>query len=341
MTRRHLGTVVYLLLALGTIGLALWAQADWNNYAVRLLTYSGLFVILVVSLNIVNGFTGIFSLGHVGFMAVGAYISALMTFPLARRPFTFPDLPAWFQALELPFPVALLLGGLGAAVVAAVVGFPLLRLRGHYLALGSLALLVVVEQLAINLDDVTRGARGLAGIPMLTTPVWVWSVAILAVYVAARIKTSGFGLLLGAIRLDDVAAAASGVRLIRYRMSAFVVSAFFAGVAGGLWAHLVGVIAPSVFSYDLTFRVIVMLIIGGLGSITGSVVGAVGLFLLPEALTYLEGDGTFGLSQLLLAVVLVLVMIFRPNGLLGKRELSFGPRGSAVLASRGTEKADP
>src|SRR5690606_3360058 len=264
MTRERLDTVLYWLLAAGAIAVALWAQAGWNNYAVRLLTYSGLYVILVVSLNIVNGFVGIFSLGHIGFMAVGAYVSALATYPLARRPATFPTLPEWFQSLALPYPVALLLGGAAAALVAAVIGFPLLRLRGHYLALGSLALLVIVEQLAVNLHPVTRGSRGLAGIPMLTTPLWVWAVAVVVVYVAARIKSSGFGLLLGAIRLDDVAAAASGVRLTRYKMSAFVVSAFFAGVAGGLWAHLVGVIAPSVFSYDLTFRVIVMLIIGGL-----------------------------------------------------------------------------
>lgn len=331
MTRGRANTLLYLVLAAAAIGLSLWAQAGWNNYAERLLTYSGLFVILVVSLNIVNGFTGIFSLGHVGFMAVGAYVSAIATFPVDRRPFTFPNLPEWFHAIELSFPLALLLGGLAAALVAVIIGYPLLRLRGHYLALGSLALLVIVEQLAINLSDVTRGSRGLAGIPMLTTPLWVWAVAIVVIYVAARVKFSGFGLLLGAIRQDDVAAAAVGVRLTVYRMSAFILSAFFAGIAGGLWAHLVGVIAPSVFSYDLTFRIIVMLIIGGLGSITGSVIGAVGLFLLPEALTYLEGEGTFGLSQLLLAVILVLVMIFRPNGLLGKRELALGsarPRGS-------------
>jgi len=348
MTRERLDTVLYWLLAAGAIAVALWAQAGWNNYAVRLLTYSGLYVILVVSLNIVNGFVGIFSLGHIGFMAVGAYVSALATYPLARRPATFPTLPEWFQSLALPYPVALLLGGAAAALVAAVIGFPLLRLRGHYLALGSLALLVIVEQLAVNLHPVTRGSRGLAGIPMLTTPLWVWAVAVVVVYVAARIKSSGFGLLLGAIRLDDVAAAASGVRLTRYKMSAFVVSAFFAGVAGGLWAHLVGVIAPSVFSYDLTFRVIVMLIIGGLGSITGSVVGALGLFLLPEAFTYLEGAGTHGLSQLLLAVVLVLVMIFRPNGLLGRRELSLarardgaGPGGRLGARTTGADRPNP
>ncbi|HZJ08251.1 MAG TPA: hypothetical protein VFD39_01025, partial [Trueperaceae bacterium] len=181
MTSSRVNTIIYLLLAAAAIGVALWAQAGWNNYAERLLTYSGLFVILVVSLNIVNGFTGIFSLGHVGFMAVGAYVAALGTFPAARRPFTFPNLPEWFHAVELSFPLALLLGGLAAALVAAIVGYPLLRLRGHYLALGSLALLVIVEQLAINLSDVTRGSRGLAGIPMFTTPTWVWAVAIVVV----------------------------------------------------------------------------------------------------------------------------------------------------------------
>lgn len=314
----------YLLLALAALGLAFWGQQNWNNYAIRLLSYAGLYVTLVVSLNLVNGITGIFSLGHVAFMAIGAYSSALLTYPAERRAFTFPTLPLWFQEMSLSFPISLLVGGLLATLVAIVIGFPLLRLRGHYLALGSLALLVIVETLAINLEPVTRGARGLAGIPTYTTPLWVWGTAVVTVYVVARIKASGFGLLLQTIRQDDVAAGAVGVRLTRYRLMSFAVSAFFAGVAGGLWAHLVGVIAPSIFSYDLTFRIIVMLIIGGLGSITGSVVGAIVLFLLPEALTYLEGASTFGLSQLLLAVLLILVMIFRPNGLLGTAELSFG-----------------
>jgi len=323
---RRPDALLYLVLALGALGLALWGQASWNNYAVRLLSYTGLYVTLVVSLNLVNGITGIFSLGHVAFMAIGAYSSALLTFPVDRRAFTFPDLPIWFQELSLSFPLALLTGGAAATLVAIIIGFPLLRLRGHYLALGSLALLVIIQTLAINLEPITRGARGLAGIPTYTTPLWAWATAIVTVYVVARVKASGFGLLLQTIRQDDVAAGAVGVRLTRYRLMSFAVSAFFAGVAGGLWAHLVGVIAPSIFSYDLTFRIIVMLIVGGLGSVTGSVVGAILLFLLPEALTYLESAETFGLSQLLLAVLLVLVMIFRPNGLLGTAELSIGRR---------------
>jgi branched-chain amino acid transport system permease protein len=327
----------YLLLALAALALAFWGQQHWNNYAIRLLSYAGLYVTLVVSLNLVNGIAGMFSLGHVAFMAVGAYSSALLTYPVERRAFTFPSLPLWFQELSLSFPVSLLIGGLLATLVAIVVGFPLLRLRGHYLALGSLALLVIVETLAINLEPITRGARGLAGIPTYTTPLWVWGTAIVTVYVVARIKSSGFGLLLQALRQDDIAAGAVGVRLTRYRLMSFAVSAFFAGVAGGLWAHLVGVIAPSIFSYDLTFRIIVMLIIGGLGSVTGSVIGAIVLFLLPEALTYLEGTGTFGLSQLLLSVLLVLVIVFRPNGLLGTAELSFGGRRGSTLAPSSRE----
>ena len=323
-------TVFYLLLALGVLVMAFWGQESWNNYAVRLLSYTGLYVTLVVSLNLVNGIAGIFSLGQVAFMALGAYSSALLTFPVERREFTFTDMPAWFMSMQLPFGAALLIGGVFAAVVAALVGFPLLRLRGHYLSLGSLALLVIVETLATNLESITRGARGLAGIPTYTTPLWVWAVAIAAVYVVARVKGSGFGLLLRALKEDDIAAGAVGVRLTRYRLASFVVSAFFAGVAGGLWAHLVGVIAPSLFSYDLTFRIIVMLIIGGLGSVTGSVLGAVGLFLLPEALTYLESTESFGVSQLVLSVLLVLVMIFRPKGLLGTAELSLGRRKRRV-----------
>lgn len=327
MSRQLANGLLYLFLAAAVLGVVFWAEQSWNNYGVRLLSYAGLYVILVVSLNLVNGLTGIFSLGHVAFMAIGAYSSALLTFPASRRPFVFPALPEWFHSFVLPFPMALLVGGVLAALVAVVIGFPLLRLRGHYLALGSLALLVIVRTLAVNLEDITRGARGLAGIPVETTAWWAWGIAILTVFVVARIKFSGFGLLLGAVRQDDVAAAAVGVKLLRYRLASFAVSALFAGVAGGLWAHLVGVIAPGVFSYELTFRIIVMLIIGGLGSITGSVVAAVGLFLLPEALTYLEDSSRFGLSQLVLSVLLVLVMIFRPNGLLGKSELSLGRPG--------------
>jgi branched-chain amino acid transport system permease protein len=300
-----------------------WAESSWNGYALRLFMYLGLYITLSVSLNLVNGLTDIFSLGHAAFMALGAYTSALLTLPLAKRASSFPTLPDWFQNLVLPFSVALLIGAGVAALAAFLIGFPLLRLRGHYLSVGTLALLVIVETLATNMTFLTRGPRGINGIPTFTNAYWVWGFAVLCIYIVYRLKHSGMGLAFGAIRQDDTAASSLGIATFYYRMLAFVLSAAMAGVVGGLWGHLVRVISPHVFSYNITFLVVAMLVIGGLGSIWGSVLGAVVLFLIPEGLRFLEGAKVFGLelfglSQLVVAIMLILVMIFRPQGLLGK-----------------------
>ena len=312
----------WLPLLLALAALCLWAQTGWNDYALRLFMYLGLYIALSVSLNLVNGLTDIFSLGHAAFMALGAYTSALLTFPVARRSFAFSEMPEWFQQFSAPFPLALLAGALVAVVAALLVGIPLLRLRGHYLSVGTLALLVIVETLATNMTWLTRGPRGINGIPDYTNVWWVWGVTVLIIYVVARLKYSSFGLAFRAIRQDDVAAESLGVPTSRYRLLAFTLSAGMAGIIGGLWGHLVGVISPHVFSYGITFQVVAMLVVGGLGSITGSVVGAATLFLLPEGLRFLEREGLFGLSQLLVAILLILVMIFRPQGLLGSYEFS-------------------
>lgn len=318
MNRPWLNVTGLLLL----LALCFWAQTSWNGYALRLFMYLGLYITLSVSLNLVNGLTDIFSLGHAAFMALGAYTSALLTLPLAKRASAFPSLPEWFQTLVLPFPLALCIGALTAALAALAIGFPLLRLRGHYLSVGTLALLVMVETLATNMTFLTRGPRGINGIPTYTTVFWVWGFAVLCIYIVYRLKHSSFGLAFGAIRQDDTAASSLGIPTLYYRMLAFVLSAAMAGVVGGLWGHLVRVISPHVFSYNITFLIVAMLVIGGLGSIWGSVLGAVMLFLIPEGLRFLEstklfGIELFGLSQLVVAIMLILVMIFRPQGLLG------------------------
>lgn len=312
----------WLLLLAGFLVLLVWAHTSWNGYLLQLFMFLGLYVALTVSLNLVNGLTDIFSLGHAAFMALGAYTSALLTLPLSRRGSALAELPAWFQQLVLPFPLALLLGALVAALVALLIGVPLLRLKGHYLSVGTLALLVIVETLATNMDALTRGPRGISGIPVYSNVFWVWGVAIAIIYLTVRLKNSSFGLALSSIRLDDIAAGSLGINTVGYRLFVFVLSAAMAGVIGGLWAHLVRVISPHAFSYSLTFQIVAMLVIGGLGSVSGSVAGATLLFLLPEALRYIERQGTFGLSQLLVALLLILVMIFRPQGLLGRKELS-------------------
>jgi branched-chain amino acid transport system permease protein len=308
------------------VALCFWADTSWNGYALRLFMYLGLYVALSVSLNLVNGLTDIFSLGHAAFMALGAYTSALLTLPLERRASAFGQLPEWFQHFVLPFPVALLAGALVAIIAALLVGVPLLRLRGHYLSVGTLALLVIVETLALNLTGLTRGPRGINSIPTYTNVFWVWGVTVLFIYSVARLKGSSFGLAFNALRQDDVAAEAMGIPTAKYRLLAFVLSAAMAGVVGGLWAHLVRVISPHVFSYNITFLVVAMLVIGGLGSISGSVLGAAILFLIPEGLRFLESGRLFGISQLIVAVMLILIMIFRPQGIFGRKEISFGSR---------------
>jgi branched-chain amino acid transport system permease protein len=323
-TRNLLVGLAYLALLAG----ALWlAQTTLNNYYLRILAVIGINIMLTVSLNLTNGFTGDFSLGIAAFMGIGAYTAALLSLPAAAKVAGFPALPGWLQELTLPFVVATVAGGLLAAGVAALMGIPVLRLRGHYLSVATLGLMVIVRVVANNWQDVTRGARGINGLPPVTNIWWVFGWAVLTVYVVWMLVHSQYGRAMVAVREDWLAAQARGVTVFSTRLFAFVVSAFFAGAAGALWAHLITAITPSSFSFGITFAVVVMLVVGGMGSITGSIVGAILLTLLPELLRQVEtalasgGVPLYGLSQIVIAVLAALVMLFRRQGLLGGREL--------------------
>ncbi|MDQ7829911.1 MAG: branched-chain amino acid ABC transporter permease [Armatimonadota bacterium] len=314
--------------------LLLLAERTLNEYHLRLLNVVGINVILATSLNLTNGFTGIFSLGHAGFMAVGAYAGTLLTFPVARKAMLQPDLPRWLAQVEWPFLPALLAGGALAALAAVAVGWPVLRLRGHYLAVATLGFMVIVQVLATNLDRYTRGALGINGIPPYTTLWWVAACMAATLVVLRHLLGSGVGRALRAVRDDDLVAQALGIPVARYRLGALTLGAFFAGVAGVLWAHLITVISPGAFSFLLTFQIVVMVVVGGMGSLSGSVVAAVLLTLVPEGLRRLEQGAVvagltipplFGLSQIVLACALVLVMIYRPEGLLGQAEVGWRP----------------
>ncbi len=323
-TRNLLMGVAYVAL----LGGLLWlAQSTLNNYYLRILAVIGINIILTVSLNLTNGFTGDFSLGIAAFMAIGAYTAALLSLPVAMKTASFPGLPEWLQAIAIPFLPATIVGGLLAAGVAALVGVPVLRLRGHYLAVATLGLMVIVRIVANNWQDVTRGARGINGLPPVSNIWWTFGWAVVTIYVVWMIVNSPYGRAMIGVREDWLAAQARGVRLLRTRMLAFTVSAFFAGVAGALWAHLITAITPSSFSFVITFNIVVMLVVGGMGSITGSVIGAVLLTLLPEGLRQVEtalaagGTPVYGLSQIIIALLAALVMIFRRQGLFGGKEL--------------------
>ncbi len=329
------------------------AEGSFNAYRLQLVTLVAINAVIAVGLTVSSGFTGVFSLGQIGFLAIGAYVGALLTLPPQWKGEMFlPGLPAWLAGLDLagwPPQAALLLaclvGGGIAALVAAVVGAPLMRLSGHYVAVATMGFLIIVNSVAVNWDTVTRGARGLSAIPTLTNAWVAYAWAVLAVYVAWRLRVSPFGRAMIASRENLIAARAIGVDVLRTRLLAFVVGAFFTGVAGSLLAHQIGTVAPSAFYFATTFNVIIMVVLGGMGSITGAVVGAAILTLAPEYLRDVE-DGMdlgvlsfpalFGLSQIILAVGFILVMIFRPQGLFGDRELGLG-----LLSRRGRGRRTP
>lgn len=276
---------------------------------------------LAVSLTLTNGMTGMFSLGHPAFMTIGAYVAAILTFPSRRKGSMLPDLPEFIAGLDLSLLPAALIAGIVGAAIAFLVGLPVLRLRGHYLAVATLGLIVIVQGLAMNWNGITRGGAGLSGIPRLSN-IW-WAFGFLALTFAAvwRIKHSSLGRAMMATRENDLAAECTGIDTVRMRMLAFVLGAFFAAVAGALMVHLISVVTPRTYSILLAFNLVVMIVIGGSGSIVGAVLAAFAITGLSEAMRPVEEFfGLYGMSQVIVALSLILVLYFRPQGLFGGGE---------------------
>jgi len=267
-------------------------------YFTGVLVIAWINVILAVSLNLINGFTGQFSLGHAGFMAVGAYVSGLLTI-----------------YLDWPFLVVLLVASVVSALIGFLIGLPTLRLRGDYLAIATLGFGEIVRVVLLNLK-ITGGPRGLGGIAPKTSFFWAEAAAITTVIVISNIIRSSHGRALVGIREDEIAAEAMGIDTTKYKVLAFSVGAAFAGVAGGLFAHHQMFIDPGSFTFQRSIETLVMVVLGGLGSITGSIVAAIVLTMLPEALR--------GLAQyrmIVYALLLIGLMLIRPQGLFGTKEL--------------------
>lgn len=266
----------------------------FNDYNARIIINIGIYIIMALGLNLITGVTGQLSLGHAAFMSIGAYTSSLLS-----------------MKLGLPFGVALLGGSLTAAFFGVLLGFPTLRLTGDYLAMATLGFAEIVRVILTNLE-VTGGALGLSPIPYKTTMPLVLISVILIVFAMARIERSRFGRALLAIREDEIAAETMGINTFRYKIVAFALGSFCAGLGGSLYAHFITYINPVDFGFNKSIEILNMVVLGGMGSIPGTILGSVVLTIAPEFLRFVEQY-----RMLFYGALLVIMMIFRPNGLLG------------------------
>lgn len=304
MFQRH-KSIILLLAAIIISGLFTLIENQINPYYFQILIYIGINIILASSLNLINGFAGQFSLGHAGFMAVGAYTAAVTTSAL--------NIQRGDPAGPIALALALLLGGIVAAIFGLMVGIPTLRLRGDYLAITTLGFGEIIRVIVQNLEFL-GGARGFTGIPKLANSFWVFATVAVVIFLIYNLVNSTYGKAFLAVRDDEIAAEAVGISATRVKVVAFVMGAFFAGIAGGLYAHFVTYINPMQFSFLRSFEIVVMVIIGGMGSIIGVALSAILLTILPEALRSVAQY-----RMVIYSLLLIVIMITRPQGLFIKK----------------------
>ena len=300
---KHSGAKRWLLLAIVAAFAASYVSAQFNRYYLGVAIDVGISIIMAVSLNLINGHTGQFSLGHAGFMAVGGFTAARLTLTFSTS--APPDSP---QGIAL-FVAAMLIGGLTAAVAGLAVGLPSLRLRGDYLAIVTLGFGEIIRVI-FQTSEGFGAATGLTGIPKQTTLFWAMSVAAVTVYVVACLVNSTYGRGFIAVHDDEVAASAMGISPTRYKVTAFVIGAFFAGVAGALYAHHKQVLKPDGFDFMKSIDYVVMVILGGMGRTAGVIIAAVLLTILPE---FLRGFAEY--RMIIYSLLIIALMLLRPQGL--------------------------
>lgn len=335
--KEHNITVYFAIFAVFAVLITL---LDWkiigDNYIRRVLNLAAIYAIVSVSMNLVNGFTGLFSLGQAGFMAIGAYTVAILTVPIEKRDAIFyvvPQNPVLAQ-IEIPFAAALVLGGLLAALVAVLIGIPVLRLKSDYLAIATLGFSEIIRIIFTNAKTITNGALGIKSIPVMPT-MWVFfGVMIISVAFIVFLINSSYGRAFKAIREDDIAAEAMGINLFKHKVLSFAIGAFFAGIGGGLLASLLGTVDPKQFYFTMTYNFLLIIVLGGMGSISGTVIASFIVTVGLEVLRFFDEPLTMfgfniplfraGFRMVIFSALLMILVLFFRNGLLGQKELSWG-----------------
>jgi len=334
MEKKQLKTILSLVSVAVILFFSFWAEDHLDSYQIRLLYMWGIYVIFVASFNLVYGYTGQFSMGHAGLAAVGAYtVSLLILSPEAKQLSFFIAPPIWpISVVQWPFLPSLILAGVLTAIVGFLIGAPALRLRGDYLLIATLGFSEIIRLLLCNMPSICNGAMGLKGIPHHANLTWVAGLAIFTVFVVKRLVDSSYGRAMRCVKEDEIAAEAVGVNLFYHKILAFVISSFFVGIGGALFAEVLGTIDPNTFKPYLTYAVMIMAVLGGVESLTGGIIAAAVYTVMSELLRVVETPRTFfsleypgipGLRMLVFAVMLLLLILFARKGLMGDREFSW------------------
>ncbi len=331
--------VLSILLAAAFCGLLAYYQYDTStshSYAISILERSAIYAVVAVSMNLLNGFTGLFSLGQAGFMALGAYTTAILTIPVAQRQSVYymNGIAPWLENLHLPMVPALILGGLVAALAAALIGIPVLRLKSDYLAIATLGFAEIIRALlaAPAMDTITNGSYGLSNIQGFANIWQPMALAAVCILIMVLIINSSYGRAFKAIREDDIAAEAMGINLFRHKELAFVISSFFTGVGGGMLAIFMRSIDTKTFQVSLTYNILLIVVLGGIGSVTGSVIGSLLINGGQEWLRFLDEPTTTpilsalfrpGFRMVIYSILLMVVVLFWRRGIMGTNEFSW------------------
>ncbi len=340
------------LTALVVMGILLTlAQNHLDTYSLQILNLVAINAILAVSLNLIYGFTGMFSLGHAGFMAIGAYVCTLCILSPDQKTsmWILEEIQPWLRDLSLPFILAVPLSGFVAALFGLIIAVPVLRLGGDYLGIATLGFAEIIRVVITNASSVTNGSLGIKGIPQYATIGWNYAWLVITVYCITAFLRSNIGNVFKAIRDNEIAARTMGINTFKYRVISFCIGAFFAGVGGALLAALISTIDPKMFNFMFTFSVLMIVVAGGLGSITGSILSSVVITIMLEWLRIVESavpiksivewlpfgqtlaeytsdyviPGVSGMRMVIFSILLMAIILFRRTGMMGTREFSW------------------
>ncbi len=343
ISRNHLCSLVALVVIIALLAFLQTNKSEYS-YQISILERAAIYAVVAVSMNLLTGFTGLFSLGQAGFMAIGAYTVAILTIPVENRASVYyvSGISPVIENLECPFWLALILAGLLAAVVAALIGIPVLRLKSDYLAIATLGFSEIIRAViaAPQLDRITNGSYGLKNIPGFPNLYVAFGLCALCILLMLLLINSSYGRVFKALREDEIAAQAMGLNLFRYKELAFVASSFFTGVGGGLLAMFMRSIDSKTFQISLTYDILLIVVLGGIGSVTGSIVGSFLVTAGREWLRFFDEPLIIagvniplfrtGFRMVIFSILLMVVVLFYRRGIMGSNEFSWDGLGRLI-----------